>query len=186
MIAIPAIRRYLALWFPFLPTDRVRRSRGAPPDSRPFVLVEKARGALRIAALDAVAARNGLSLGMALAEARAVIPDLATEDANPAADAALLRACAEACEAFTPLVALDGAGGIILDVTGCAHLFGGEEAMLRRVRRRLAGLGLACCAAMAGTPDAARVFARFRRNRIAEPGTEALLARDLPISALDQ
>lgn len=141
---------------------------------------------MRIAALDAVAARSGLSLGMALAEARALIPDLVTGEANLAADAALLCACAEACEMFTPLVALSGPDGLILDITGCAHLFGGEEAMLQRVRRRLAGLGLTSCAAMAGTPDAARAFARYRRNRIADPGAEELLARDLPITALDQ
>ncbi|PPD13977.1 MAG: nucleotidyltransferase [Methylobacterium sp.] len=181
-------RRYLALWFPFLSTDRARRSRTSPgerPDERPFALVEKERGALRLVALDAAAARSGLRVGMALAEARALLPQLLTLEAHPAADADLLRSCAEACEMFTPLVALRGPDGLVLDVTGCVHLFGGEEAMLQRARRRMAAFGLTACAALAGTPDAAWAFARYRRNRVAAPGEDETLARDLPLQALD-
>jgi protein ImuB len=192
MPALPARngRRYLALWFPFLSTDRARQSRTIPhnerPDERPFALIEKDRGALRLAALDQRAVRSGLRPGMALAEARALVPQLATLEAHPAADAALLVACAEACEIFTPLVALRGADGLVLDITGCLHLFGGEEAMLQRACRRMAAFGLTACAASAGTPDAAWAFARYRRNRIAGPGEEERLARALPLAALEK
>ncbi|MBN8533055.1 MAG: DNA polymerase Y family protein [Rhizobiales bacterium] len=155
-------------------------------DERPFVLVEKDRGALRIAALDPVAARAGLRLGMALTEARALWPNLEVAEANNEADIQFLRRASDICDMFTPLVAPRERDGLILDVTGCAHLFGGEEAMLGRARRRLAGLGLTTCAAMAGTPDAAWAFARYRRNTIALPGEEEAFARALPITALDQ
>lgn len=186
IIAPPAPRRYLALWLPFLSTDRARRNLGARPDSRPFVLAGNERGALRIAALDAVALRHGLAIGMALAEARALVPDMITAGMDAQGDATLLDACADACGMFTPLVALNGLDGLVLDITGCAHLFGGETALLRRVRRRLADLGLKTCGAIAGTPEAARAFARYRANSIVASGDEKSLARDLPLAALEQ
>jgi len=181
-------RRYLALWLPFLSTDRVLRF--SPPDGwqgdRPLVLTEKAHGALRIAAPDATALRLGLRVGMALAEARALIPDIATAEADPVADAALLRHAAAACEIFTPLVALRGGNGLVLDVTGCAHLFGGEKELASAASRRLRRLGLTVRLAIAGTPEAAWVLARERHGTLAVPGGEAALVQTLPIAALEQ
>jgi len=184
----PSPRRYLALWFPFLSTDRARRqiSPAGRRDERPFVLVEKDRGALRIAALDAQAAGLGLRLGMALTEARALLPDIATAEACLKADAALLHASAAACEMFTPLVALRGEDGLILDITGCAHLFGGEHNLGQSSRRGLHRWGVQTQAAIAGTPESAWVLARFKRGTIASPGDEEALARALPLAALDQ
>ncbi len=155
-------------------------------DERPFVLVEKERGALRIAALDAVAAGVGLRIGMALTEARALIQDIATGEADPAADATLLLDAASACEIFTPLVALRGENGLLLDITGCMHLFGGEAGLGTGARGRLHRLGLTTQAAIAATPEAAWALARYRRGTIAAPGEEEVLARALPITALDQ
>ena len=193
-------RRYLALWFPFLATDRARRANAAAvlpasnlspagkegQDDRPFVLVEKDRGALRISALDPVAARAGLSPGMALTEARALWPRLETAPAKPEADAAFLRHAGEICEMFTPLVAVQGRDGLILDITGCAHLFGGEKGLATGARRRLGRLGLTSCAAISGTPHSAWAFAHYRRNIIVPAGEEEALARALPIAALEQ
>ena len=164
----------------------MNRSNADARDERPFVLVETERGALRIGALDAVAARAGLRVGMALTEARALWPDLETAEAVPETDATLLNLAAEVCDMFTPLVAVQGRDGLILDITGCAHLFGGEANLANRARRRMAGLGLTSCVAMAGTPHAAWAFARFRRNTLAAPGGEEEIARVLPIGALDQ
>ncbi|KAF0227108.1 MAG: hypothetical protein FD175_2870 [Beijerinckiaceae bacterium] len=155
-------------------------------DERPFVLVEKDRGALRIAALDGTAAGMGLRIGMALTEARALVPDIATAEACPEADASLLHASAAACEIFTPLVALRGEDGLLLDITGCAHLFGGEAGLGAGARRPLHRMGLTTQAAIAGTPEAAWALARHRRSTIAMPGEEETLARALPITALDQ
>lgn len=156
------------------------------PDDRPFVTVAKERGALRIASSDPAATRIGIRPGMALTEARALWPTLETAEAEPEADAALLHRSAEICDMFTPLVALHDRSGLILDITGCAHLFGGEQGMLQRACWRLAALGLVTCAAIAGTPQSAWAFARYRRNVIALPAQEESLARDLPIAALDQ
>jgi protein ImuB len=150
------------------------------------VLVEQDRGALRIAALDPAAMRGGLRAGMALAEARALWPDLDTAQAEPEADAAFMRHLGELCDLFTPLVALNASDGLILDVTGCAHLFGGEREMVHRVRHRLGALGLASCAAISGTPHAAWALARDRRNAIVAAGEEEQIARTLPLTVLEQ
>jgi protein ImuB len=159
---------------------------GSRQDDHPFVLVEKAQGAMRITALDAASAGLGLRPGMALAEARALLPGIATAEASTEADDALLRLCAGACEMFTPLVALQGRDGLILDITGCAHLFGGETGLGTSARKRLHRLGLTTQAAIAGTPDAAWAFARYRRGTITQPSEEEALARRLPLAALDE
>ncbi len=150
------------------------------------MLVETHQGALRIAALDAVAARQGLAVGMGLAQARAIWPRIDVVEADPAADAALLRRAAEACDMFTPLVALRGRDGLVLDVTGCAHLFGGEDGLMLRARRRMGDLGLSSRAAIAGTPDGAWAFARRRPGLVIPPGAQEAPARELPIAALER
>lgn len=185
-------RRYLALWLPFLATDRLRRKRDcAAPADGPFALVETVRSALRLAAVDRRAAALGLAAGLTLADARARVPDLAVADADPAADRRFLEDLAGLCDRWTPLVALDAAtdaapDGLMLDITGCAHLFGGEAALRDAAATRLAALGLAVRAAVAGTPDAARALARFGRTRLAPPGRDADAARRLPIAALEE
>jgi protein ImuB len=182
----PLARRYLALWLPFLPTDRLQREARAAPDERPLALVEKQRGALRLTACDPRAKKLGLRPGLTLADARARAPELAAKPADPGADARLATRLAAWCEQFTPLVALDPPHGLALDITGCAQLFGGEEAMRLHVRRRLAELRIATRAGIAGTPDAARAQARFGPAARVAPGGEAVAARPLPIVALEE
>jgi protein ImuB len=182
-------RLYLALWFPFLSTDRARRlmkrPRGAGPDEVPFVLVETRGGALRIAALDRVAAGSRLSIGMALAQARSWLPAIEVGEADPQADRALLLRLAAACERFTPLVALRGTDGLMLDIAGCAQLFGGESELGARACRQMIGMGVGVRAAIAGTPDAAWAFARFTKGGIVPPGEAERLARGLAVEALE-
>ncbi len=159
-------------------------SRGEPGDP-PFVLVEKVQGAVQISALDACALRNKLAIGMSLGEARALMPHIAAAPADGPADTEYLRAAAAACEMFTPLVALHGPDGLILDITGCAHLFGGEECLISHGSRRLTSLGITTRASIACTPDAAWAFARFADIATVPPGCEARLARNFPITALE-
>ncbi|GGE41388.1 DNA-directed DNA polymerase [Agaricicola taiwanensis] len=177
-------RRYLALWFPFLPTDRLRRQAGGKPDDRPLVITAKVKSALRIAHADRKALSLGLTRGLTLADARARVPDIAIAEEDPEADALLLRRIASWCDRFTPLVGLDGDSGIMLDITGCVHLFGGEAAMRAEVTARLGFLGLAVQSAIAGTPDAARAVASFTSGGIVAPGEEPAAVRPLPVTAL--
>ncbi|NGX97414.1 MAG: DNA polymerase Y family protein, partial [Candidatus Afipia apatlaquensis] len=105
----------------------------APDDARPCIVVAKLNNALQISALNDAAADIGLEIELPLANARAVCPDVEVFDADEAADAKLLEDIADWCDRFTPLVALDAPHGLLLDISGCAHLFGGEAAMLRNV-----------------------------------------------------
>src|SRR3954454_15983123 len=143
-------RRYLSLWLKRLPTDRLAR-RSSAPDKAPLVVVAPVKSALRITAMNDAAERLGLITTMALADARAMYPTQAAADADPEADAALLVAVADWCDRYTPLVGLDTPDGILLDITGCAHLFGGEAALCRDMVERLAAQGLRAAAAVADT-----------------------------------
>src|SRR5207253_8593996 len=123
-------RRILSLWLPRLPTDRIRRkfTRGAAPASEalrdtssdpsssdalsaplsaPCIVVAKHHNALQISALNDAAAGLGLEIGLPLANARAVCPDIQVFDADEAADTEALNHIADWCDRFTPLVALD-------------------------------------------------------------------------------
>ncbi len=161
---------------------------GAATASAPFVLTGKDRGTVRLTAVDAGAGALGLAPGMGLAQARARVAGLCTAAADPAADRLFLLRLAGACESFSPRISLDGPAGLILDVTGCAHLFGGEAGLTGQVRARLARLGVSCRLTLAGTPDTARACARFSPGLsdggIVPAGAEALAVRDLPVRAL--
>ncbi|WP_336489122.1 Y-family DNA polymerase [Methylobacterium nigriterrae] len=152
--------------------------------AEPLVLVEQAGGASRLAAVNRQAMDLGLRRGQTLADARACIPDLQAFDHDPAADAALLGRMAASCERWTPLVALDPPDGLILDVTGCDHLAGGEAALRGESLDRFRRAGFATRATIAGTPDAARALARFGRAAVVPPGGEAAAIRPLPVVAL--
>ena len=140
---------------------------------------------MRLAALSAAAVSAGLALGLSLTEARTRFADLRVLPMDRPADAALLGLMAAAAEIFTPLVGLDGEAGLFLDITGCAHLFGGEAAMRQRVIRRFEGFGLTTRATIADTPDTAHALVRFGRTAIVPPAGGEALARQLPIAALE-
>jgi protein ImuB len=178
-------RRILSLWLPRLPIDRIKRQfcHDAAP-ANPSIVVAKQNNALQIFAMDDAAARLGLEVGLPLANARAICPQLQVFDADSAADAQALNAIAEWCDRFTPLVALDSPHGLFLDITGCVHLFGGEAAMLRLMCDVLTAQGFAVSAAIAGTAVCARTLTRHLHGRIVGDGEEANAVRPLPVSAL--
>ena len=124
-------------------------------------MVATVRAARQITALNDEAARLGLRAGMALADARAMYPQLAAINADDAADAATLDHIADWCDRYTPLIGLDPPDGLFLDISGCAHLFGGEDALRRDLTRRLAAQGFHTHAAIADTPGCAWAVARY-------------------------
>ena len=134
--------------------------------------------------MDDAAARFGLEVGLPLANARAICPQLQVFDADEAADINALNAIADWCDRFTPLVALNSSHGLFLDITGCVHLFGGEAAMMRLVCDVLTAQGFAVSAAIAGTSVCARTMNRHVHGRIVGDGEEADAVKPLPVSAL--
>jgi len=195
MSAYSVDRRILSLWFPRLPTDRIKRQfvpgnerrdgqSAGGSDETPIIVVAKQHNALVISALDDAAARFNLQPGLPLANARAICPEVRVFDADPVADTRALNAIAEWCDRFTPLVALDDPQGLFLDITGCAHLFGGEAAMMRMICEALRSQGLVVSAAIAGTSVCARTLSRHTHGCIVRAGEEAGAVRHLPVFAL--
>ena len=163
---------------------RAPRRYNEPGDNDPSIVVAKQNNALQIFALDDAAARLGLAIGLPLANARAICPQLRVFDADEAADARALNDIAAWCDRFTPLVALDPPHGLFLDITGCAHLFGGEAALMQMVCGALTRQGFVVSAAIAGTSICARTMTRHVSGHIVADGGEAEAIRPLPVFAL--
>lgn len=141
--------------------------------------------ALYIYALEERAQEQGLYKGQPLANARAIVQPLSIVPTDEKADAALLESIADWCDRFTPLVGLDMPDGLLLDITGVAHLFGGEKTMLAIIIDQIRKQGFAVQGAIAGTSLAARALARYMPDRIVPLGGEAQAVATLPIIALD-
>lgn len=138
-----------------------------------------------MAAVDAQALAQGLSPGMTLADARARLPELRADPYKPDADAGLLVRLLEDFGRFTPMAAMDVPHGLILDVTGCGHLFGGELELGRAVRTRTSRVGLTARLALAGTPQSARALCRFGSGGMFSTDSARRAIRALPVAALE-
>ncbi|NQE61455.1 DNA polymerase Y family protein [Caulobacter sp. RHG1] len=140
-----------------------------------------------IAHMNLAAAQAGLRLGQAVAHATALVPGLVLHDLDAAGDqAALERLALWAQRLYSPTVAADPPEGLVIDATGCAHLFGGEEKMLLDLRQRLAKAGLSATLAIADSWGGAHALARYSRRSVfvAPSGALGLQLKDLPVAAL--
>ncbi|WP_245416695.1 Y-family DNA polymerase [Undibacter mobilis] len=173
--------RLMSLWLPRFATDRIRRLREI---TAPLVIAGKRGNADVLIAIDDSAEQLGLSAGMALAQARAMHPtlDVVPEDAR--ADGELLDSIADWCLRYTPLVACDAPDGLLLDISGCAHLYGGERELVADLGRRLTQAGFAYRVAIAGTIGAAWAAAHDGRPDAYKNGEERDILAPLPLSAL--
>ncbi len=184
--AIPTGRRIAAIWFPYWLSEIVM-----PAEKRdaPFVLAEHQRGTQRLAAVNIAAEACGLYPDMALADARALVPDMHIEMLDPARGPAALDKCARWLRRYTPWVGADthpASHGLMLDISGCAHLFGGERRMLDDMCARFNRRGITCCIAVADTIGSAWALAHYGPDNIiiAPSGHGADAVMDLPPDAL--
>lgn len=155
------------------------------PDELPLVVVAKRENVSRIYAVDAKGERLGLFPGLSLADARARVPAMHVVEVDEASDIALLESIADWCDRFTPLVALDPPFGVLLDISGCAHLFGGERGMLDTITERLRRQGFTIHAAIAGTAVAAKTLTRVGQYKIVSMGEEEKVISSLPVASLE-
>jgi protein ImuB len=174
-------QRLLSLWLRRLSTDRIERLREV---SAPLVIYGKRGNAELIVALDEAAERLGLHTGLALAQARAMHPALQAIGEDATADAALLEKIADWCLRYTPLVAVDAPDGLLLDIGGCAHLYGGEETLVADLAARLEQAGFAYSIAIAGSIGAAHAAAHFGEPGRHASGEERNVLAPLPLAAL--
>ncbi len=178
--------RVLSIWLPRLPLDRLVRA-GDPRTDGSFAVTAEIRKAARLTHLTMHARQAGLTEGLSIPDARAICPDLLTEPCDPMREAALLCALARWADSLSPRVALDAPDGLLLDIAGCAHLFGGETAMCAHVRQRLADMRITARLGIADTKIAARALARFGKTPIALAPTGCMsdAISVLPVAALD-
>jgi protein ImuB len=188
-MSVSSSQRMLSLWLCRLSTDRIVRSRERsqkklPERSSPLVVTGKRGNVEVLTAVDEAAERLGLKPGLTLAQARAMHPgiDAAAEDIE--ADTALLESIADWCLRYTPLVACDAPDGLLLDISGCAHLYGGERELVADLSGRLDNAGFAYSLAIAGTIGAAWAAAHYSAPASYVSGEERALLAPLPLSAL--
>jgi protein ImuB len=173
-------RRVVCVWFPRLASDRVLR---AHPIDGPFALTLQEKNANRLYCLNIQAERQGLHRGMSYSDARAFCPTLHSRPADLDADRKFLHVLRRWATRYCPWVGLEGEDGLVLDITGAAHLFAGEAPMLADMRRRLARAGLAARIGLADTRGAAWALAHHGEGQ-AEAGRPLDALAGLPVAAL--
>lgn len=178
------MRRIVSLWFPHFAVERFIRGRkkagkAPPPKGIPFALIEKNVRGLRLFAVNEMARSFALYRGQRLADAKAQVPDLLSELHEPEQDMTSLLGLTRWMERYSPWAAPDGRDGILLDVTGIPHLFGGEARMLTDIQSRLTRYGFTVRPALAKTIGAAWALARFHASPAPDETLDAL-----PIEAL--
>jgi protein ImuB len=153
-------KRFVAIWFRYLKTDWYTRRIPAFGEV-PLALALPDHGRMVIVAVNAVAEQKGIYPGMAVADARAIFPELQVLDDKPGHAERILNGLAEWCIRYTPWSAVDMPEGLVLDATGCAHLWGGENDYLTDINNRLKAFGYQATMAMADTIGTAWALSRF-------------------------
>ncbi|WP_082134819.1 DUF6504 family protein [Croceicoccus naphthovorans] len=191
----------MAIWLARLSIDRWRRLRpnpgrkgadGSPlaegegEDAHPVALIRETAHGPRIAAVNRAAAAQGVRVEAMLADARALCPAVVTHPADAAGDLAFLEKMAVWAQRWGPWSAMDPPDGVIVDVTGAAHLFGGERRLLGDAARVLAGHGLAARLAIGPTAGAAWALAHHGPSGAILPEGDDVADRlaPLPMAAL--
>ena len=161
------VRRILSLWFPSLGAERWGRVLGLSADV-PLAVVGQRRNAQVLVSISRGALAAGLSREQPLRDAQAMCPELLTRTEMPPAEAAFLAALRRWAGKFSPWVAEEPPESLVVDLTGCAHLFGGEPALLAQVEEDCGDLGLTVRAGIADTVGAAWALSRYAGERAAE------------------
>lgn len=153
-------KRFLSIWFRYLKTDWV--SNRLPGFKQvPLILSSAVHGRMIVAAVNQHAAQYGIYNGMVVADARAICTGIQVTNDIPLLEKKLLQSFAVWCIRFTPVAAIDMPDGIMLDITGCAHLWGGEENYTSDIVSRLQQLGYTVQIGLGNTIGTAWAMARY-------------------------
>jgi protein ImuB len=187
--ALAEPRRYLVLSLPRWATDCLKRADPALAQSgRPLALWERQKGAMRLAAVDHLAAAEGLRPEQSLSDARAMVPGLELREIDRTYLEQVFADFADWHSNASPIVSvladISPFGDLVLDITGVTHLFGGESKMLSTLTNRLEVLGFTVAGAIAPTVGAAWAMAHLSPGRIVATGDERSALAMLPVAAL--
>lgn len=160
--------------------------KGWVEEGLPFAVVEEEKNALRIICMNNDAIKVGLVDGMSLTDARAIEPNLATMINEPLANKQFLSALHRWADKYSPWVATHKHDALLMDITGCSHLFRGEGQMMETMLEELCGLGMEARLAIADTKQAAFALSHYASNQtIAKPGETFASVSNLPVDAID-
>lgn len=177
-------KRFVSIWFRYLLTDW-KAIRQPSLKEQPIAFTEQDHGRSLVMAINPQAEQYGVKYGMAAADARVIAPGIALFDSKAGQNIKLLKGLAEWCLRYTPLVMVDPPDGLLLDVTGCTHLKGGETEYLKDMVNRLRVLGYAIRPGMADTIGCAWAVAHCAESGlIVPPGGQRNALMPLPPSSL--
>lgn len=132
--------RFACIWFRHLTTNWLALRRPELQNTA-FVCTVPVHGRMLISAASATAEQEGIHTGMPLADAKAIVPDLQAFEGQAGREDKLLHAIGKWCIRYSPCIALHKPDSLILDISGCAHLWGGEAAYLQEILQRIRSMG---------------------------------------------
>ena len=177
-------KRFVTIWFRHLKTDWFTR-RQPSLKSKPFALAQPDHGRMVITAVNPHALAKDVFPGMVVADARAIIHGLHIIDDHPTLADKLLKNLGLWCIRFSPIVAIDPPDGLILNATGCAHLWKDETPYINDITSRLKNFGYHVQAAISDTIGCSWALSRFSKgSTIIKPGDQMNELLALPPEAL--
>ena len=153
-------RRILSLWFPRLGAEQLLRSAICDPNI-PFAVVQNKSQAQVLLSLSQAASAAGLHPGQPLRDAQAMCHTLVTRSQNPSSEALFLTRLQRWAGKYSPWVNTVTPDSLVLDVTGCAHLFGGEPGLVGQIEQECGKLNLSVRIGLADTLGAAWALAHY-------------------------
>ena len=176
--------RYASIWFPYLLPDYTVRNKPQYRDV-PFVIASRQRGRMIVESANRLAVQKGIAPQMVVADCKALFPELKVLEAEPGKAKKILASLAEWCIGYTPIAAVDLPDGLLLDISGCPHLWGGEKPYLENLKTRLNNYGYDVKLGIADTIGAAWAAAHFGPSPVAvKPNRQYDFVKLLPAAAL--
>ncbi len=177
-------KRFATIWFCYVKTDWFARRQPLLKNSA-FVLAAPTHGRLLVTDRNIRATLLGVDIGMAVADAKAIFPLLQVLDDQPGLAGKLLKNMAEWCIRYTPVIGIDPPDGLLLDITGCTHLWGGEAQYIAGIHKRFTDFSYTVRIAVADTIGTAWAIARYGKEPlIVESGAQTDSLLSLPPQAL--
>lgn len=178
------MKRYVSIWFPNLLSDWLA-TRKTELKGMVYVFTKAERGRIMITAASKEAEKQGIISGTVLADAKAIVPDIQCFDDQVDLNKKLLTRIAKWAIRYSPIVGLDLPDGIILDSSGCSHLWGGEAEYLSHILHKLNESGYSCQGSISDTIGASYAIARFgKKSTIIAPNEQYNAILNLPPIAL--
>ncbi|WP_379090631.1 Y-family DNA polymerase [Pedobacter sp. UC225_65] len=176
--------RFLALHFPNLLTDYLATKK-TELSGKVYVFTLSQKNRIMVTAASKEAEQQGISAGMVLADAKAIVPGILAFDDRTDFNKKLLIRIAKWLVRYSPTVSIDLPDGMILDSSGCSHLLGGEEKYLESILGKLRESGYTCHGAISDTIGCSWAIARLgRKSPIVMPGQQYNTLLNLPPTAL--